>query len=160
MTTATDDRAAMRAALRANPMDWETRLVYADALEEAGLEGDAARERRVAGRLRAMTVPDGSALRKLIRGIKAEVGYRGRKVKVIVAAHVVPHDVAWGGGSRNQYTLHSPVSGAWRGNAGVFEGLAFPLDALSVLVEDSVFCGKRVGLRIYVHPDCSVAWQE
>jgi hypothetical protein len=89
--------------------------------------------------------------------------YRGRKVKLCAAESVTIHmaDLNWSGGSRYQYrgaTLSGQSTGSldkhnatapWDKPVGSFD---VPIPAGACVVEHVMFCGKDLGLRIYVNP--------
>ena len=87
--------------------------------------------------------------------------YRGRKFAVDASGSVTFMDICWGGGSKNTYhavkldTLESgrlasvsPFSDAFR----VVEGASLDIPEDVVIVEHCCFCGKDLGIRIYVNP--------
>jgi hypothetical protein len=87
--------------------------------------------------------------------------YRGRKIKVLATESETIHDLNWSGGSRSEYrscTLRGQyIGGADRYNqqapwANQGEGKSVPIPPGAVLVRHSIFCGKDVGLTIYVNP--------
>jgi len=87
--------------------------------------------------------------------------YRGAKVQVRAAETVLLTGLNWSGGSRNRYaacTLDGRASGnAGSGNAAPpwrnpVEGAPVAVPAGFVLVQHCMFCGKDLGLRIYVNP--------
>lgn len=89
-------------------------------------------------------------------------GYTGKKVQVMAAESVTLRDLNWSGGTRSQYAGCSLETGRATGNASAgnaaapwanpYEGAVVPLVAGMALVEHCLFCGKDLGLRIYVHP--------
>lgn len=88
-------------------------------------------------------------------------GYRGRKIRIGAREKISLHDVNWGGGSKNEYravTLEGQPLGSsakyaamapWSHHA---EGAILPIPEGACIVEHSIFCGKDIGLRIYVNP--------
>lgn len=88
--------------------------------------------------------------------------YNGRKVCVVVCDRVQISDLNWSGGSRSQYrscTLDGRATGSadahnqsppWNNQV---EGSQVALEANHAIVEHSIFCGKDMGLTIYVRPD-------
>lgn len=88
-------------------------------------------------------------------------GYKGRKIGVKAVESVTFIDVNWSGGTRSQYracaldgtpTERQPNMGAMPPWANPFEGKTVALPAGFVIVEHVMFCGKDLGLRIYVNP--------
>lgn len=88
-------------------------------------------------------------------------GYKGRKVAIRPVESVWFHDVNWSGGSRNQYractldgrpTEKQPDTGARAPWDNPYDGLRVPTAQGFCIVEHCMFCGKDLGLRIYVHP--------
>lgn len=87
--------------------------------------------------------------------------YRGRKFKVVAAEKVGLYDLNWSGGTRNQYractvTGHS-TGGSDRYNAmapwnNPAEGAMLPVPIGCVVVRHGMFCGKDLGLTVYVNP--------
>jgi hypothetical protein len=87
--------------------------------------------------------------------------YQGRKFRVEAAEAVTLADLNWSGGTRSQYracTLTGePTGGADRYNAmapwaNPAEGQRLPVPAGFAVVEHTQFCGKDLGLRIYLNP--------
>lgn len=87
--------------------------------------------------------------------------YKGRKFRVEAKDKVTLYDLNWGGGSRNQYhavTLDGRAVGngekfnqaaPWRNNA---EGSTVDIPQGFAIVEHSIFCGKDVGITVYLNP--------
>lgn len=85
--------------------------------------------------------------------------YKGRKFAVCLTDRVTFSDLHWGGGTRNSYKLVPLVEGAtaealtvglpWNSPT---EGATVALPAGFAVVEHSYFCGRDVGLRVYVNP--------
>lgn len=87
--------------------------------------------------------------------------YKGRKFRIAAKDAVSLQDLNWSGGTRSQYrgcTLDGKSSGAADGyNARApwdnpAEGATIPIPVGFALVEHVIFCGKDLGLRIYVNP--------
>ena len=87
--------------------------------------------------------------------------YKGRKFRIQPAEAVGFYDLNWSGGTRNQYRAcaidGSPIDSKYNLNSPApwnnpFEGKRIELPMDVVIVEHSMFCGKDVGLRIYVNP--------
>ncbi len=86
-------------------------------------------------------------------------GYHGRKATIDASGRVTFHDLHWGGGSCNQYIAVRMSDGARAdleiGNAPwacPTEGARVEIPEGIAIIESSVFCGKPMPLRIYVHP--------
>ncbi len=154
----TDDVRAMHSALAADPMDWLSRMALADALAEAGEQDESGLVRAVAQCVREGAIaPErlSERGRLWLADVRKAHGCRGRKTRVVVATSVVPHDLQWGGGSRNEFTscgltdahdVQIQRHGPWR------EGIAADVPTGWPIVEHSFFQGKDCGLRVYVHP--------
>jgi len=87
--------------------------------------------------------------------------YGGKKIQVRAAETVTVHGLNWTGGSRNRYaacTLDGRATGnADAGNAALpwrnpVEGQTVAVPPGFAVVEHCMFCGKDLGLRIYVTP--------
>ncbi len=153
----TDDVRALSAALAAEPTDWLSRMALADALAEAGQADESGLVRDVAHCVREGAIaPEqlGKRGRTWLADVRKAHGYRGRKTRVVVTTSVVPHDLQWGGGSRNEFTACALENaydvrrhGPWR------EGIAADVPTGFPVVEHSYFQGKDCGLRVYVHPE-------
>ncbi len=87
--------------------------------------------------------------------------YKGRKFRIEPASSVTLYDLNWSGGTRNQYrtcTLAGEsLGGADKYNtqapwANQAEGKDVPVPPGAVVVQHADFCGKDLGLRIYVNP--------
>ncbi len=88
-------------------------------------------------------------------------GYSGKRFRVEPLSGNMRLDSYWSGGSRDYYclvnmetrqTIPIPENGTPFSNGGQI----FTLDNLPLniaLCEHSIFCGKDVGVKIYVHPD-------
>jgi hypothetical protein len=88
-------------------------------------------------------------------------GYTGKKVEVRASESVTISNLNWGGGSRSQYaacTLDGePTGNAFAANQAdpwknKVEGQSVAVPPGHALVEHCLFCGKDLGLRIYVNP--------
>ena len=86
--------------------------------------------------------------------------YRGRSFHVMATEAVHIHGLNWSGGSRNEYRALSP-DGRTGANPTMnalapwdnrYEGTTVEIPAGYVVVEHCLFCGKDLGLRIYVNP--------
>lgn len=86
--------------------------------------------------------------------------YRGHTYKLDTSGRVWFHDLHWSGGTRNQYVLVPLATGA-KGNKLVTglpwcsptEGVCVDIPEGFAVVCHSFFCGKDIGLTIYVsHP--------
>jgi len=88
--------------------------------------------------------------------------YRGNKFRVVVteSVHIPSHAGLWDGGSRDTFRgvrltdgaevpLSDNMSAPWDAKRQDFTAKLVPGIAV---VEHSTFCGKDMGLRIYVHP--------
>jgi hypothetical protein len=94
-----------------------------------------------------------------IKELCEAIGYRGRKVQWEAAETVNPHGTYWDGGSRNTYTAVQlgslrTVEGKRVDPPQFGGGTPAPINLVPgvVVVEHSIFCGKDMGLHIYVHP--------
>lgn len=88
-------------------------------------------------------------------------GYRGKSYKVTAHQGNMRLDSCWSGGSRDYYvlvdmatkrTIPIPENGTPFSNGGQI----FTLENLPeniALVEHTIFCGKDIGITVYVHPD-------
>lgn len=88
-------------------------------------------------------------------------GYTGKKVQVESSESVLVHSLNWTGGSRNEYAACSmqgvPTGNASAGNAAPpwrnpVEGQSVSVPQGFALVKHCMFCGKDLGLTIYVNP--------
>ena len=93
-------------------------------------------------------------------------GYAGKKFKAEVCLSVtIPSSAGlWDGGSRDVYTVIRLDDGveyrpAFQGTApwNKRRDLEVKLEPGIAVVEHSIFCGKDMGLRFYVHPDNAAA---
>jgi hypothetical protein len=93
----------------------------------------------------------------------AHIMYHGRKIKVKFTTTVTFYDTNWSGGTRNQYTgvkgdgssLTYQAPAPW---VNPVEGKTFELTPDIIVIEHSVFCGKDLGLTIFVHPSYLPKW--
>lgn len=84
---------------------------------------------------------------------------RKREVRVVIGEWVSFHNTFWDGGSKNSYravklddgSVASLVTGSSPWTA-VAEGTSVTLEPGIAIVEESVFCGKTMALRVYLHP--------
>lgn len=87
-------------------------------------------------------------------------GYRGRKIRLEPRRRMTFHGTFWSGGSRNEYVALNLENGRveplrtgsspW---TAIAEGVTVDIPMNCAVVEHCLFCGKDLGLRIYVHPD-------
>lgn len=86
--------------------------------------------------------------------------YRGKTVSLVPAENVTVTNLHWSGGSRSQWAACT-LDGRAQGNSGALSAadpwrqphshqVAIPPG--SVMVENPIFCGKPLPLRVYVHP--------
>jgi len=95
--------------------------------------------------------------------IPASIGYNGRMFKVEICEQVELHDTYWSGGTRSSYhavdLLRNLVSGsitkdsAPAGFGRDLDGSAIRLSPGNAIVKHTIFCGKDMGLTIFIHPD-------
>ena len=88
--------------------------------------------------------------------------YRGRKIRVQPRERVTFSSLNWEGGSRSQYRACT-LTGQWTGSAAKYnaqapwanqaEGKSVDIPPGACIVEHVMFCGKDLGLRIYVRPE-------
>lgn len=83
--------------------------------------------------------------------------YAGRTFRVEYCTQVGFYDTNWGGGTRNTYAAVQMKTGKvgrlvakapW---INTVEGQRIDLPEDMVIVEHSIFCGKDMGIRFYVH---------
>jgi hypothetical protein len=85
--------------------------------------------------------------------------YRGRKFKIEARTTLTLSGVHWDGGSRSEFRavrltdngVASLDTSAAPWNCKV-EGSRVEIPEGVAIVEHSIFCGKDMGLRVYVHP--------
>lgn len=87
--------------------------------------------------------------------------WKGQKVQVEATDSLLVHGLNWSGGSRNQYracTLDGKATGSadignhaapWRNPV---EGKTTPIPSGHCVIQHIMFCGKDLGIRIYVNP--------
>ena len=82
-----------------------------------------------------------------------------RTVKVEVTTRVYFGNTFWDGGSKNTYRAvrlaDGNVASLETGSSpwtAVAEGKAVELEPGIAIVEESIFCGKQMPLRVYLHP--------
>lgn len=84
--------------------------------------------------------------------------YKGRKFTVHACSHMKLWDLNWSGGTRNVYiavqrkgmaTCRVVPQAPWMETR---EGVAFALPTNAVVVRHTHFCGKDLGITVYVHP--------
>jgi hypothetical protein len=93
------DLDALRAAVAADPLDPDARTLLADALQERGLDDEAARQRLIADGLRGGGA--GVTFRDRVRvRIRRATGLHGRMIRLRLTTAVTPR---WGG--RTYYGL-------------------------------------------------------
>jgi len=82
--------------------------------------------------------------------------YKGRSYSITFQDKITFYNTNWGGGSRNQYrlirsdgkTAGLPISAPW---ANPVEGKTVDIPENVMVVQNSVFCGKSVGVTIYAN---------
>lgn len=89
--------------------------------------------------------------------------YTGRKFSVIVTESVTLHDTTWSGGTRSAWHALDLATGHFSPNVTASstppgfrgtcaDGQEVPVREGTSIVEHTIFCGKDMGLRFYVHP--------
>jgi len=88
--------------------------------------------------------------------------YKGRKFTLVLTDHVSLQDTNWSGGSKNDYVFvridgaTAPIDTTaippW---ANPYEGQVVYLTSDIVCVEHCRFCGKDLGICIYVTPEAA-----
>jgi hypothetical protein len=84
---------------------------------------------------------------------------RKRYVKIVIGERVSFQNTFWDGGSKNTYRavrldgtgIASLITGSSPWTA-IAEGTTAALEPGIAIVEESVFCGKTMSLRVYLHP--------
>jgi len=85
--------------------------------------------------------------------------YNGRKIKVMVNTQVHLSDLNWSGGTRSEYkfigangrvAMADNSTHPWYNRQ---EGAVIELKSGTYCVEHTIFCGKDLGLTVYIHPD-------
>lgn len=87
--------------------------------------------------------------------------YKGRKFKIEARSQVTLTDLNWSGGSRSQYRTCT-LGGNYIGGADKYnaqapwahqaENATVPIPPGAVVVRHTLFCGKDLGLTVYVNP--------
>lgn len=87
--------------------------------------------------------------------------YKGRKFRIVASTTVCLQELNWSGGTKSQYRAAS-FEGDYLGSADKFsllapwankaEGVVVPIPHGTVVVEHTIFTGRDLGLRIWVHP--------
>jgi hypothetical protein len=87
--------------------------------------------------------------------------YRGRKFRIYASDTIVLSDLNWSGGTRSQYRAIT-IEGFPVGSTDIYnqmapwdnpaEGMVFPIPPGVCVVEHCMFCGKDLGLKIWVNP--------
>lgn len=83
--------------------------------------------------------------------------YKGRKFQIEFAENVMLYNTNWSGGTRNKYAAlaadgrmaRPDIPAPWINQV---EGSEVELNPNVVLVKHTIFCGKDLGITIYVHP--------
>lgn len=90
---------------------------------------------------------------KAVRAILAATypEYRGRKVTAQIATTYYVEN-AWGGGSRS-YAVAMDLATGKTAAAAVTVGPTIEIPSGVIIVEHSYFCGKDVGIRIFVRAE-------
>lgn len=86
--------------------------------------------------------------------------YNGRKFKVYAKNGKMNLNSYWDGGSRNYFKILRLEDGSLMDvpqNGTIFDKMNFSNTSYPAVgyavVEHTIFCGKDLGLRLYVHPD-------
>lgn len=89
-------------------------------------------------------------------------GYAGKRFKIVARERVTISDLNWSGGTRSEYVAVT-LDGRRLGDMSEFnakapwdnraEGASTSIPAGACIVEHSIFCGRDMGLTIYVRPD-------
>ena len=84
---------------------------------------------------------------------------RKRDVRIVISESVSFFNTFWDGGSKNTYKAvqleNGSVANLITGSSpwtAVAEGTSIKLEPGIAIVEESVFCGKTMALRVYLHP--------
>ena len=91
--------------------------------------------------------------------------YRGRTYEITFQNKITFHDTNWGGGTKNEYrlvrsdgkTAGLPVSAPW---ANPVEGKTVEIPEDVLVVCNTVFCGKKLGITIYANTCHLPMWLE
>ena len=89
--------------------------------------------------------------------------YKGRKIRVELANKVYIHDTNWSGGTRNKYMALQSNGDFNAYNAPApwvnkEEGKAIDMVPGMMIVMHTIFCGKDIGITIYIHPSNAPKW--
>lgn len=85
--------------------------------------------------------------------------YRGRKVRLMLWTRPRQLMNYWSGGSRSDWRLIDPARGFAAPSADMYNPFtkaaheAFDLPAGVIAIEHDIFCGKDMGLYVYVRPE-------
>lgn len=93
--------------------------------------------------------------------------YAGKSFKIVARERVTISDLNWSGGTRSEYAA-ATLDGRKLGDMAVFnaaapwdnraEGKNVEIPPGACVVEHSQFCGRDMGLTIYVRPDAVAAY--
>jgi hypothetical protein len=148
---------AMAAAVAAEPLSADTRMVWADALADDGHHHLAALQRLIAGALAKgrHDAPGGAR----VKAIRKAFAYRKRRVALVLTDRVERSGDWWDGGSRTTYHTYDLQRGTSRTlpganpfTAGSERRYEPTLNGVAVVTTE-VFCGKPGTMTVYVHPD-------
>lgn len=94
-------------------------------------------------------------------------GYSGKAFKIVAAESVRLHDLNWRGGTRSEYVA-ATLDGQRLGDMSAYnaaapwanagEGQSVTIPDGACVVEHSQFCGRDMGLTVYVRPDALAAY--
>ena len=103
--------------------------------------------------------------RECPKSILNVTGFTGRKITVVLANDVFVHSFYWDGGSKTTWMMvnlstgeartMSPTMAAPFNFGGAMEA-TYPIPEGWVVVEDTIFCGKRMGLRIHTRAPLAI----
>lgn len=96
-----------------------------------------------------------------ITGIAAQIGYRRKKVSVVVTDSVTLHNLNWSGGTKNVYHAFNIENNSLvlakacmvHTMFNESEGVQLAMRPGVVIVQTGTFCGKPALMSLYVHPD-------
>jgi hypothetical protein len=103
--------------------------------------------------------------RECPKAILNVTGFKGRKITVVLANDVFVHGFYWDGGSKTEWTMFNLATGEHREmsarasapfNFGGAMEATYPIPEGWVVVEDRIFCGKRMGLRIHARAPLAI----
>lgn len=87
--------------------------------------------------------------------------YKGRKFSIRPKEKIQLSDLNWSGGTRSEYKACT-LDGQWLGSTECYaqmwpgdnkaEGMIIPIPSGVCVIEHCIFCGKDLGIRIYVNP--------